>query len=96
MGIDIGSFETKGILMDETFAVAASHAVKHTMENPAPNWFEHDAEQVWWHDFCAVSRALLEENGVEPAQIAGVGASVLGCDCLPVDRDCRPLRKAIL
>lgn len=29
-------------------------------------------------------------------EIAGVGASVLGCDCLPVDENCKPLRKAIL
>ena len=96
MGIDIGSFETKGILMDERFEVAASHSVGHTMENPAPNCFEHDAEAVWWHDFCAVSRALLTKSGVSAGDIAGVGASVLGCDCLPVDENCRPLRKAIL
>ena len=37
-----------------------------------------------------------EAAGISPAEIAGVGASVLGCDCLPVDEHCRPLRKAIL
>lgn len=96
MGIDIGSFETKGVLIDETFSVVHTRAVKHTMDNPAPNFFEHDAEAVWWHDFCKVSKALIEEYGISPADIAGVGASVLGCDCLPVDENCRPLRKAIL
>lgn len=96
MGIDIGSFETKGILMNEAFEVTAASTAAHTMDNPAPNCFEHDAEGVWWHDFCTVSRALLEESGVSAAEIAGVGASVLGCDCLPVDSACRPLRKAIL
>lgn len=69
MGIDIGSSETKGILMDESWKPV------HT---------------------CAVSQALLAETSVSPAEIAGVGASVLGCDCLPVDENCRPLRKAIL
>ena len=96
LGIDIGSFETKGVLVDEHYQVACTCAVKHVMENPAPGYFEHDAEAVWWHDFCQVSRGLMEKQGIGPEQIIGVGASVLGCDCLPVDEACRPLRKAIL
>ena len=96
MGIDIGSSETKGILMDESWKPIHTCTAQHVMENPAPHYFEHDAEGVWWHDFCAVSQALLAETGISPAEIAGGGASVLGCDCLPVDEHCRPLRKAIL
>ena len=96
MGIDIGSFETKGVLMDESFNITAVETAAHTMENPAPGFFEHDAEAVWWHDFCAVSRALISGSGISKHDIAGVGASVLDCDCLPVDENCRPLRKAIL
>ncbi len=96
IGIDIGSFETKGVLMDDNCAPVHVCAVKHTMETPAPGFFEHDAEAVWWHDFCAVAKALVTESGITPQEVAGVGASVLGCDCLPVDEQCRPLRKAIL
>lgn len=96
MGIDTGTFETKGVLVNETFEVIAEADVKHGMENPKPNFFEHDAESVWWADFCRVSRLLLEESGIDPGEIAGVGSDVLGCDCLPVDEECRPLRKAIL
>lgn len=47
LGIDIGSFETKGVLVDDSFQVVRTCAVKHIMENPAPNYFEHDAEKVW-------------------------------------------------
>lgn len=96
LGIDIGSFETKGVLVDDSFQVVRTCAVKHIMENPAPNYFEHDAEKVWWHDFCTVSKQLIREHGIQAEEIAGVGASVLGCDCLPVDENCKPLRKAIL
>lgn len=96
MGIDTGTFETKGVLVNEAFEVIAEADVKHGMENPRPNFFEHDAEAVWWADFCRVSRLLLEESGIDPGEIAGVGSDVLGCDCLPVDEECRPLRKAIL
>lgn len=96
LGIDTGTFETKGVLVDETFAVVETFAAKHGMENPQPNFFEHDAEAVWWHDFCVVSKGLLQKTGIDPKAIIGVGASVLGCDCLPVDENCKPLRKAIL
>ena len=46
MGIDIGTFESKGVLVDENFRIIASHAVAHGMDHPHPNHFEHDAEKV--------------------------------------------------
>jgi len=96
LGIDIGTYESKGVLIDEAGTVAASAAVRHGMEMPRPGWYEHDAEAVWWGDFCKLSRSLLAQTGIDPSLIAGVGASTLGADCLPVDENCRPLRKAIL
>lgn len=96
MGIDIGTFESKGVLIDEQCRIVASGSTKHGMEQPQEGWFEHDAEEVWWGDFCKLSHQLLEQSGVPADQIACVGGSTLGSDCLPVDRECRPLRKAIL
>ena len=86
----------RGVLVNEAYEVVAAHSAKHEMENPQPNHFEQDAEAVWWNDFCKVSKGILQETGIDPRDIAGVGADVLGCDCLPVDENCRPLRKAIL
>ncbi len=96
LGIDIGTFESKGVLVDDNFEVVATHATPHGMENPKPNHFEHDAEEVWWKDYCIISNALIQKTGIDPKQIACVGASTLGCDCVAVDEECHPLRKAIL
>jgi xylulokinase len=96
LGVDIGTYATKGVLVDEKFRIAAQVKVDHGMDNPAPRCFEHDAEQVWWGDFCRVTRRLLAESGVSPREILAVGGDTIGCDCLPVDERCRPLRKAIL
>ncbi|MCY1712881.1 FGGY-family carbohydrate kinase [Caproiciproducens galactitolivorans] len=96
MGIDTGTFESKGVIIDKECNVIATHTATHGMENPKPNYFEHDADAVWWHDFCLISNALLQESSVDPKDIQAVGASALGADCLPVDKDCNPLRKAIL
>ncbi|HOX31850.1 MAG TPA: FGGY-family carbohydrate kinase [Spirochaetales bacterium] len=96
IGIDTGTYESKGVIVDGRCRVVAQASVAHGLENPRPGFFEHDAEAVWWHDFREVSRALLRKSGLDPRDIRAIGASALGADCLPVDRDCRPLRKAIL
>lgn len=96
MGIDIGTYESKGALVDENAAVIASCAVPHIMESPKPGYAEHDAENTWWADFVQISNRLIRESGVSPNKIAAVGCSTIGPCCLPVDEDLNPLRKAIL
>lgn len=96
LGIDIGTYGSRGILIDDKWEVLADCSVSHSMSNPHPGWFEHDANRVWWDDFCKLSHALLDASGVSPESIACVGSSALGTDCLPVDDKCEPLRPAIL
>ncbi len=96
MGIDTGTNSSKGVLIDSKCNIIAIHATEHAMTNPKPNHFEHDAEKDWWGDFCTISQALIEKSGIDPKDIKALGASALGADCLPVDEDCNPLRKAIL
>lgn len=96
MGIDIGTHESKGVIIDSRCRVVAQSFTKHTLDNPQPGWFEHDAEKIWWNDFCILSKKLIAEAGLDPIVIRCVGASALGCDCVPVDEMCRPLHKAIL
>ena len=52
MGIDVGTNETKGVLIDSGCNVVAYSAKKHEVENPQPNFFEQDAEKIWWGDVC--------------------------------------------
>ena len=42
LGIDIGTFESRGILIDESFRVAADASLPHGMNNPQPGWFEQE------------------------------------------------------
>lgn len=96
LGIDIGTYESRGMLVGEDFRPVAEYSVGHGMSTPHPGWFEHDADEIWWGDFCKISKALIEKSGISPDEIKCVGASALGTDCLPVDEECRPLRPAIL
>ncbi len=96
MGIDIGTNESKGVLIDEECRIIQTASASHGLENPKPGYFEHDAEKVWWGDFCKISKELIRKSGVAKEDIKGVGASALSADVVPVDENCRPLRKAIL
>lgn len=96
LGIDIGTYESKGVIIDGECRVVAIHTERHGLENPRDKFFEHDAQLVWWGDFCKITRALLEKSGLRNSEIAAVGASTLGADLVAVDVNCMPLRKAIL
>lgn len=96
LGIDIGTYESKGVIIDSVCRVVAMHEERHGLENPRANYFEHDAQVVWWGDFCKITHALLEKSGLGNTDIAAVGASTLGADLVAVDEHCLPLRKAIL
>lgn len=96
MGIDIGTYESKGMIIDGAGNAVATHSVPHEMESPQVGFAEHDADKTWWHDFCTLSNALLQSAGIDPKAVMGVGCSAIGPCCLPLDRDGRPLRKAIL
>ncbi len=96
LGIDIGTYESKGALVDERGNLVASDSVGHLMEAPLPGYAEHDAEGVWWHDFCTLSRSLIQEAGIQNTDITAVGCSTIAPCCLPVDENLELLRKAIL
>ncbi len=96
LGIDIGTYSSKGVLVKESGEVVASQTVEHPLEMPHPGWAEHDAETTWWKDFLEIVSALLQTSGVSPRQIAAAGFSAISPAVLPIDREGRPLRKAIL
>ncbi len=95
LGIDIGSYSSKGVLVNRDGSVIAEAHTPHEISFPKPGFAEHDAEKVWWHDFLLLARALTVKvsNG---DRIVSVGISGIGPCVLPVDEFGRPLRQAIL
>ena len=45
VGIDTGTNSSKGALIDEQGEILALHSTEHSMENPQPGYYEHDAER---------------------------------------------------
>ena len=97
LGIDVGTYSTKGVLCTPRGEVLASHTVEHGLSLPRPGWAEQDADAVWWHDVVRVCRALLAPGGrYAGSDIGGVAVSAIGACLLPVDKQGRPLRPGIL
>jgi xylulokinase len=96
LGIDIGTFEAKGVLVDSDGVVLASTARPHKMLSPQPGWAEHRPIENWWNAFTSMSRDLMEHSKVAPTDIKAIGTSAIGPCMLPVDDAGEPLMNAVL
>ncbi len=96
LGIDIGTYESKGVLVDAGGDIVASAARPHKMLIPQPGWAEHRADEDWWGDFVYLSNALLRDSRIDPKAIRAVACSAIGPCMLPVDGDGNPLCNAVL
>ena len=66
LGIDIGTFESKGVIVDERGRVVASASKPHKMLVPQPGWAEHRPKQDWWGDFTFICKKMLADSGIAP------------------------------
>jgi xylulokinase len=96
LGIDIGTYESKGVLVDAAGAVTAAATRPHTMLVPQPGWAEHRADEDWWGDLVAITRELLDVSGLDPREVRAVGTSAIGPCMLPVDEHGAPLMNGVL
>ncbi len=96
IGVDIGTFESKGVMTDARGTIIARATRPHEMIVPRPGWAEHRPEQDWWGDFTVIARSLLVTSGVAAEDIQAVAASAIGPCMLPLDADGTPLMNGVL
>jgi xylulokinase len=96
LGIDIGTFASKGVLVDEAGRILGSATRSHKMLVPQPGWAEHRPREDWWDAVTFLSQKLIADTGVAPRDIRAVGTSAIGPCMLPVDADGEPLMNAVL
>ena len=96
LGVDIGTFETKGVIVDQGGRIVATAARPHQMLVPQAGWAEHRPEEDWWRDFVFVTRKMLADGRIAPSSIAAIGTSAIGPCMLPVDADGAPLMNGVL
>ena len=96
LGIDIGTYESKGILTDKDGNVIASATNPHKMLVPEPGWAEHRPEEDWWNDFVKITKKILKASKINPSDISCIATSAIGPCMLPVSNEGYPLMNAVL
>ena len=96
LGIDVGTYSSKGVLVEPDGNVLKTQVEEHSMSIPHPGWAEQDADQVWWADVVAICRKLLDGSPYTGEDVGGVAFSAIGPTMLPLDQAGTPLRPGIL
>jgi xylulokinase len=91
MGIDIGSYESKGVLTDIAGKVLAKAALKHELQFLKPGFVEQDVEKVWWDEFVELTKLLMAQAKVQAKDVLSIGLSGI-YSMVPVDAAANPLR----
>ncbi|MEN8173065.1 MAG: FGGY family carbohydrate kinase, partial [Chloroflexota bacterium] len=96
LGIDVGTYSSKGVLVEPNGTVLKTHVVEHKMDIPQPGWAEQDADVVWWADVVSICKVLLDGSPYSGGDVKGVALSAIGPCVLPLDAAGKPLRPGIL
>ncbi len=72
LGIDIGTSGCKIAIFSRDGSVICSNTQVYRVYYPAPGFVEQDPDE-WWAAVCRGTKKLLNENSINPADIAGVG-----------------------
>jgi xylulokinase len=92
LGIDVGTTETKGVLLDVDRGIVGEASREATLYSEHANWAEADPEQ-WWSNVVAIVRDLLEGDRAD--DVAGVGVSGMVPAMVLLDSRGRPIRRSI-
>ena len=95
IAIDIGTTTVKAILFGEGSRVVAEASREYATMHPKPSWAEQDPD-AWWNGTVESIQKLLRTSQVNPADIRVISVSSQSPAVLPVDREGRPLRPALI
>jgi len=95
MGIDFGTGGVRVGLFDPEGTPVVFREAGYETRHPRPGWAEQDPD-AWWSRLVEAVRAALDESGVAPDAIAGIGLDAMACTLVALDDRDRPLRPAIM
>ncbi|MFC6835350.1 glycerol kinase GlpK [Halomarina ordinaria] len=94
--IDQGTTGTRFMVFDHAGRVVANAYETHEQIYPEPGWVEHDPVEIWENTQTVVTRAL-EEEGLDPEQLAALGITNQRETTLIWDEETgRPIHNAIV
>lgn len=95
LGLDCGLTVTKAVVFDEAGRMKSSASARVEQVFPRARWVERDVNAMW-EALAEAIRSALEESGVDPRDILGVGVTAHGDGLYLLDAEGRPTRPGIL
>ena len=92
---DVGTSGNKAVLVDTEGNIHGSAFQAYPVHYPRPDWAEQEPED-WWHAVTSTTRQVLEQSGVAPQDVLAMVYTTQMLGILPMGRDGRPLRPAII
>ncbi|MBN1953768.1 MAG: FGGY-family carbohydrate kinase [Anaerolineae bacterium] len=92
---DVGTSGNKAVLVDTAGAVRATAFAPYPIHYPRPDWAEQEPED-WWNAAAATTRQIMAQAAVSPSDILCVVHATQMLGIVPMGRDGRPLRRAII
>jgi len=95
LGIDVGTSSVKAVLLDVCGNLCAVCSAEYPLHHIRSAWVEQDPED-WWLATCQAIRETLAKVPHAAERVLGLAVSSQAPTLLPLDRDGRPLRPAMI
>jgi xylulokinase len=95
LGVDSSTSATKVIAFDARGKTVAEGSGTYPLYHDNPGWVEQDPED-WWKAFVQGCQQVVRHAGVDSKKFEGIGLTHQRFTFVPVDRNVKPLRRAIL
>ena len=95
LGVDVGTTGVKAVLFDRSGAELGAGLAEYKLETPRPDIVELDAE-VYWQSVCSAVKEAFAASPAAPQQLRALSVTGQAETLIMVDKDFRPLRKAIV
>ena len=84
LGVDIGTSSCKAALFDPDGHAVAQGGSDYPVSYPRKGWAEQEPD-LWWDGVCRAVRAMISDNGIDPAEIAGIGVDGQSWSAIALD-----------
>jgi len=94
LGLDLGTTRVKALLVDAGGTIVRSADDNYPLDRPVDDAAEQDPAD-WWGASCRVIKTVIEEEGIPPEKIEGVGIAGQMHTAVFLDENLEPVRPAI-
>jgi xylulokinase len=95
IGLDVGTSGAKALVCDADGRLLASALAEYPLSSPRPLWSEQSPAD-WWSGVQGAVRSALEQSGVDPAQVVGLGLTGQMHGAVFLDAHDQVIRPALL